>query len=213
MATDLGLRELKKQQARQLIFETASRLFAERGFDTVTVAEIARAAYVSEPTVFKYFPTKEDLFFGGMAFFEERLLQTVRERAVGESAFTAFRRQVVDGCRRLSADGNADVIAKGASLINASLALQTREREIVARYTQKLAEVLAHETGVTPTDVEPWSVAGALMSTHRALVLFVRTKVLAGQRGTNLASAARSQTTRAFARLEASLGDYAVRRP
>src|SRR5262245_1292660 len=53
-----GLRDRKKQQTRQLIFETAARLFAARGFDVVTVAEVARAADVSEMTVFNYFPTR-----------------------------------------------------------------------------------------------------------------------------------------------------------
>ena len=59
----MGLRELKKEQTRQLIADTAWRLFADRGFDRVTVAEIAREAQVAEATVFNYFPTKEDLFY------------------------------------------------------------------------------------------------------------------------------------------------------
>ncbi len=70
VAAEVGLRERKKQQTRELITDTAHRLFSDRGFDAVTVAEVARAANVSEVTVFNYFPTKEDLFFGGMQFFE-----------------------------------------------------------------------------------------------------------------------------------------------
>ena len=69
MAT--GLRERKKQQTRELIAETARRLFAERGFEQVSVAEIARTADVSEKTVFNYFPTKEDLVYWRLESFED----------------------------------------------------------------------------------------------------------------------------------------------
>src|SRR5262249_22310126 len=155
VAAGPGLRERKKQQTRQLIYDTAARLFAERGFETVTVAEIARAADVSEVTVFNHFPTKEDLFFAGMQFFEERLLEGVRERAAGESVFTTFERRVVDGCAGLGTEERADVIDRAATLIGASPALQVREREIVARYTDELARLLAEETRAGPDDVEP----------------------------------------------------------
>jgi AcrR family transcriptional regulator len=211
MVSSTGLRQRQKQQTRQLIFETASRLFAERGFDAVTVAEVARAADVSEMTAFNHFPTKEDLCFAGMEFFEERLLDAVRGRAAGVSALAAFGRLIVDGSSRLAAEENAERIAKAAALIGASPALQVREREIVARYTQRLAELLAAETGARPDDVEPWSVASALMGAHRALVGYVRSSALAGRRGPKLAAQARSQARRAFARLDSGLADYAIR--
>jgi AcrR family transcriptional regulator len=207
-----GLRERKKQQTRQLIYEAAARLFAERGFESVTVAQVARAVDVSEVTVFNYFPTKEDLFFVGMEFFEDTLLEAVRQRAAGESAFTAFRRLVVDGCAALGAEERAAVIAEAASLIKASPALQAREREIVARYTRALAGFLAEETGAGGDDVEPLAVATALMGVHRALVGFVRTAVLTGRRGSALTADARSQATRAFAHLENGLTDYAIKK-
>src|SRR5262245_55781367 len=87
----LGLRERKKQQTRELIAETARGLFAERGFEEVTVAEIARAADVAETTVFNYFPTKEDLVYWRMESFEASLLDAIRERAPGEPVLAAFR--------------------------------------------------------------------------------------------------------------------------
>src|ERR1051325_3311069 len=91
-----GLRERKKQQTRQLIADTARRLFAERGFEAVRVAEVAREADVSEATVFNYFQTKEDLFYSGLEAFEEQLLTTIRERPAGESVLDAFGRFVLE---------------------------------------------------------------------------------------------------------------------
>src|SRR5215216_4044976 len=91
-----GLRERKKQRTRQLIADTARRLFAERGFDRVTVAEIAREAEVAPATVFNYFPTKEDLFYSRLEAFEERLLAAIREREPGQSILAAFGGFVLD---------------------------------------------------------------------------------------------------------------------
>src|SRR3954471_11315301 len=86
-----GLRERKKQRTREQIAEAARELFSERGFDRVPVAEIARAADVSEQTVFNYFPTKEDLVYWRLGAFEEEMLATIRNRPEGESVLGAFR--------------------------------------------------------------------------------------------------------------------------
>src|SRR5258707_3782002 len=90
MEAELGLRERKKLRTRQLIAETARRMFAERGFDAVPVAAVARAAEVSEATVFNYFPTKEDLVFEGMETFEAGLLAAVADRPPGQPIVAAF---------------------------------------------------------------------------------------------------------------------------
>ena len=211
MSSVIGLRERKKRQTRELIAETARRLFSERGFDAVTVAEVARAANVSEVTVFNYYPTKEHLLFGGMQFFEEQLIDAVRTRAQGESVLAAFRRTVVEGTKRLASEETADAILAAANLILASAALAEHEREVVARYTSLLAQVLAEEAGVKPDDVETLGVASALMGVQRALVGHVRRSVVAGRRGPRLAADARSQAVRAFARLEQGLLDYGRR--
>lgn len=201
-----GLRELKKRQTRQLILDTATRLFAAHGFDGVSVAEIARVAQLSEMTVFNYFPTKEDLVFGRMEFFEERLVTAVQQRVAGESAVAAFRRAVVADIDQLAS--RADMIAKAAALIQASPALQAREREVAERYTARLVQVFTAETGTDVDDIEAWAVASALMAVHRGLLQHVRNAVLAGRRGNRLTTDAAAQASRALARLTAGLDDY-----
>src|SRR5436309_12552886 len=101
MSAESGLRERKKEQTRQAIADAALRLFARRGFEEVTVAEVGRAADVSEGTVFNYFPTKEDLLYRQMESFEAALVDAVRERPAGESVPAAFRRIVLGRSARL----------------------------------------------------------------------------------------------------------------
>ena len=211
MAAELGLRERKKRRTRQLIFDAADRLFAERGFDSITVAEIARAADVSEVTVFNYYPTKEDLFYGGMQFFEEQLIEAVRSRAGGESAVSAFRRRLLEGADALATRERVAAIKKAAQAISKSPGLAARERDIVDRYTRQLGIVLSEATGAAADDVEALGAAGAMMAVHRMLVDRVRKRVLAGRRGSELVEDYRTQARRAFRRLERGLGGYAVK--
>lgn len=191
--------------------ETARRLFAERGFDTVTVVEVARTAGVSEGTVFNYFPAKEDLFYDGMQAFETLLVHAIRERPTGESVPGAFRGFVLESTTRLAAEEVTELVADAARVIADSRALQTRERAIVAGYTETLAALIAEETGAGGRDLEPWAVATALMGVQQALVDYIRAAAVGGRRGPMLAASAEAQAVRAFALLEAGLRGYAVR--
>lgn len=211
MAAEPGLRERKKERTRQAIAEAARALFLERGFDAVSVAEVARAADVSIGTVFNYFPAKEDLFYSQMEVYEARLVEAVRKRRSGESVLAAFRAFVLETSKQLADEERADVVATAARLIGESASLRAREREIVAFHTDELASLLAQETGVATTEVEPRAIARALMGVQRALVDYVRANVLAGTRGPELARSARAQARRAFGRLERGLADYAVK--
>jgi AcrR family transcriptional regulator len=210
-----GLRERKKRQTRQVIAETARRLFSERGFEHVTVAEIARAADVSEQTVFNYFPTKEDLVYWRMESFEEELLATIRDREAGEPVLTAFRRFVL-APRGLLARQDAEArerLAGMTRMIVSSPALLAREQQIFAGYTEALATLVAEEAGAQAGDVRPWVAANAMMGVHRALVDHARRRVVDGARHPRLAREVRTEGERALALLEAGLGGYAVKDP
>ena len=208
-----GLRERKKQQTREAIAETARALFVERGFEAVRVAEIARAADVSEKTVFNYFPTKEDLVFWRLEAFEEEILSSVRERAPGESALAAFRRFVLTPRGLLDEDDPAarERLLGITRMITSSPALVAREQQVFLAFTDSLARLLAEETGAAPGDIEPWVAANAMMGVHRALVRLTRERVLAGASTNELQQELAAAGERALRALEDGLGAYAVR--
>lgn len=208
-----GLRERKKQQTRELIAETARRLFSERGFERVTVAEIARAANVAEQTVFNYFPTKEDLVYFRLEAFEEELLTTIREREEGESILAAFGRFVL-AQRGLLGKHDPEARERLAALtrmITESPSLLAREQQIFAGYTASLAALIAGERGADAGDVEPWVAANAIIGVHRALVNHARRRILEGARHPRLAREVRAQGERALTLLEHGLGGYGTK--
>jgi AcrR family transcriptional regulator len=217
-AAPMGLRELKKQQTRQLIADTAWRLFADRGFDRVTVAEVAHEAQVAEATVFNYFPTKEDLFYHRLETFEAGLVEAVAAREPGEPALAAIRRYLLasDGLLTAAAAGDTDAWQRLRTVnrvIADSRALQAREQQTLARSTNRLAELLAADTGAAADDVTARAAANALLGVQRALVDHVRRRVLADDDPARLATDARDLGERAFALLERGLGDYAAKPP
>jgi len=214
-----GLRERKKQQTRQLIADTAHRLFRERGFDAVSVAEVAREADVAEKTVFNYFPTKEDLFYSRLESFEAELLDAIRQRKPGETVVAAFGRFVLQPRGLLAEKQGPEAHEAAAALteitriITDSPALLAREQQVFARYTESLSALIAAETGAAADDVEPWVVANALMGLHRGLIDYVRRRVLAGSvTPRRLARDVRAEGERALARLQRGLGRYAAKR-
>jgi AcrR family transcriptional regulator len=213
MGQELGLRERKKLQTRQLIADTARRLFAERGFEAVPVAEIARAADVSEATVFNYFPTKEDLLYNRLEAFEEEMLSSIRERPPGEAVLTAFGR-FVSAPRGLLASADPEHVEHLAAIsrvIALSPSLLAREQQIYASYTDALAALLASETGAATDDIEPWIVARALIGLHQAVVDYSRREILAGTRNPTLTRRVRRQIDTALKLLAGGLADYGVR--
>ncbi|GIF50833.1 TetR family transcriptional regulator [Asanoa ferruginea] len=99
MTEQAGLRERKRQRTHDTISAAAIALFLERGFDAVPVADVAAAAEVSKPTLFKYFPTKEDLVLHRIADHSGESARVVAGRAAGERPLAALRRHFLDGLR------------------------------------------------------------------------------------------------------------------
>ena len=150
----MGLRESKKLEMRREIADAAMRLFVQRGFDHVTVSEVAAAARVSEKTVFNYFPTKEDLFFDEVPERQAAVIAAIRNRTPGESIVGALRRLQAADCPRLCSAG----FAVFARIIEESPALQAKELEVMAQMTELLAAAVRDELGAHEVDA-PTSIA------------------------------------------------------
>jgi AcrR family transcriptional regulator len=210
VAPELGLRERKKLKTRQLIAETARRLFAERGFEHVTVTEIAREAEVSPATVFNYFPTKEDLFYSRLEAFEDELLTAIRERGPGASVIDAFSGFLLGqgGVLTMDAPEADEQLRTITRIVTESPALLDRERQVFDRYAQTLAALLAEETGADADDAVPRVVANALLGLHRALIEQVRHEALAGTPVARIRPQIQAGAERALAQLKQGLADY-----
>src|SRR4051794_35897847 len=146
MATATGLRERKKQQTREQIARVAMKLFLKRGFDAVTVAEVAKAANVSEKTVFNYFPAKEDLVFpNGEARWAE-LVDRIRDRPPGASLVEPFRAATHDYLDQVATGDVAELTAR-PRLVLQSEALRARLYAWWEKEAALLAPVVAEAAG------------------------------------------------------------------
>ncbi|NTX51606.1 TetR family transcriptional regulator [Myxococcus sp. CA039A] len=161
MSSELGLRERKKLETRRLLAEVATRLFAERGFDAVTVADIAAAANVSDKTVFNYFPTKEDLVLNGREEHESELLRAVRDRSVEEPVLAVVRRHTLAIAERLNALP-AERRAAFRKVIQSTPSVHTRIRQMSLQSEEQLAQILAEQTGASAGDPTPRVVASII---------------------------------------------------
>ena len=206
-----GLRERKKQRTRELIAETALELFLERGFDAVTIADVAQHADVDVKTIYNYFGSKADLFYHRLEEFQDSLLAAIRGRQRGESVLAAFSRFLIASQGYLADERATAKLRAIIEMIVGSPALLAYEEQVYARFTSALADLLAEETSARPADVEPSVVAYALIGLHRSLVAYSRAGTLAGTPNATLVRGVRAQAKKALARLEEGLGGYGIK--
>ncbi|MEU3776123.1 TetR family transcriptional regulator [Streptomyces sp. NPDC032472] len=149
MENTTGLRESKKLRMRQHLAATALELFLERGFDAVSVADVAAAAEVSKPTLFRYFPTKEDLVLDRFADHQDEAARIVGERPAGQSPVAALRTHFLAAlAERDPITGlcdHPDVVAF-LRLLYATASLETRLAHYTDREVALLAEALEAES-------------------------------------------------------------------
>ena len=133
----VGLRERKKARTRQLIADTAARLFAERGYERVAVSDVAREAEVAEQTLYNYFPTKEQLVTDRDEQIQDRLCSLIRARPPGVTPAAAVRDfvlEVVAGIRSIPAEqwrGELGYLAAMSPTVH-RLALELTDRQAAA---------------------------------------------------------------------------------
>lgn len=176
------MREERKLRTRERVAATALRLFAERGFEAVSVAEVARVAGVTEKTVFNHFATKEDLVYSGDQRFEAELVGAIGARPPGTPVAAAVAGFLLDRYAEFGGDpARQERQAVLARLVAASPALQARERRILARYAATLREQVARELGVDgDDDLRPQVIAEALIAAHGVVIGAFRRATLSG---------------------------------
>ena len=162
-----GLRERKRQQTLARLEEVALRLFAERGFEAVTVDDITAAAEVSRRTFFRYFPTKEDLLFGEQRQSVDRLRRALADRPADEPVLTALRHALLS-----MADSYEDArerLLRRAKIMAETPSLQGRNLVHQQAGEQAVTELVADWLGVDPArDLRPAVVAAVTVGALRA---------------------------------------------
>jgi AcrR family transcriptional regulator len=142
---ELGRRERKKQQTRYAISDVATRLFLERGFDAVTVAEVARAADVAVQTVFNHFPAKEDLFFDESGWWLGPA-QAIREAPADADPIDVLEAHYLAGTRDRFEVGHLATWKQFVRTIENSPALEARRRLQAAELETTLTAALDERT-------------------------------------------------------------------
>jgi AcrR family transcriptional regulator len=199
-----GLRERKKRERRKAISDIAMGLFAQRGYDAVTVAEIARAADVSEQTVFNYFPAKEDLVFDEEEQMREALVAAIRDRAPGTSIAEGFRRVPEALLARLESFPGQPLLGM-AAIVSGSPALQRRAREMMVKNAEALSRAIGEALDIPAESPRAWSIAGALLGLQLGMFRLVVTRLRAGDDRDAVLADARAEVEGALAVLERGL--------
>jgi AcrR family transcriptional regulator len=155
-----GLRERKKRRTRETIVEAAFALFAERGFDGTTIADIAEAAEIAPRTFFSYFPSKDDVVFHDFEATYTTVASWLRDREPGTNTIDALRAGIVSTTGEVDAERLREKrLRKRLTRENESLAAHSQH--LLGKFAELLAEAVAEDLGDAPGDLRPRLVAAA----------------------------------------------------
>ncbi|MFJ5214032.1 TetR family transcriptional regulator [Streptomyces sp. NPDC088354] len=161
-STRPGLRERKKIQTRRAIRRAAYRLFEAQGYDGTTVEQIADAAEVSASTVFRYFPTKEDIVLTDE--YDPVMVAALRDRPVTEPIVESVRHALLGPLREMFTDpAELDEMRQRLRLVRTVPAIRARMGENIQESSRLLASVTAERLGRPEDDFEIRIVVGALI--------------------------------------------------
>ena len=160
-----GLRERKKQQTREAIHQAAMRLFAERGFEATTIADIAAAADIAPRTFFSYFATKEEAVFPKFEPMLADFDRAMRERSPGTTALEALRDWIVAAAQHL---GDVEGARLEARLRRESPAVAACDLQHMSRFERRLAEAVGEDFGEPADALRPRLVAAAAVAALQA---------------------------------------------
>jgi len=196
--SEIGLRERKRQRMFQRLSDIAVGLFLEKGFDAVSVAEVAAAAEISKPTLFRYFPAKEDLVLHRIADHEGEAARVAGE---GPAPLTALRRHFLAGLERsdpvTGLDDRPEVLAFHRLLYGTPA--------LVARLHGHLERSEAALAGALGGDLDARLAAGQIIAVQRVLAQENWRRIEAGERVADVRADAVAAAERAFGRLAAGL--------
>jgi len=145
-----GLRQLRMERTREAIQREALRLIAAQGYDATTCEQVAAAAEVSPATLFRYFPSKEDLVLHDM--YDPMIAEAVRARPARETTVTALRRALADGLAGFD-EAEMQRVRQRTALILSVPALTARSLEQQQSLVQHLSDAVAARNGTDPDDV------------------------------------------------------------
>lgn len=141
----MGRRERKKAATRQLISDTATRLFLERGYDNVSIREVAEVADVSPTTVFAHFPQKEALVFDEDEEQRDLLVAAVRNRPRGRSITRALHLHLADWIAESRTEHGDYETRVFMEFVDSNPALSDYAARMWVRYEDALSAAIAEE--------------------------------------------------------------------